>query len=93
MPGRETPFASNEQVMAAAGGVHRDTLRRWTKLGLLPPPTTVSRGRRGARSRWPAWAIPRALWVRQQLDIGFSLDEIAAKIEAGEGPQDPEANA
>lgn len=89
MPRTETPFASNEEVMAAAGGVHRDTLRRWVKLGILPAPTTVSRGRRGARSRWPVAAVERAIWIREQLEIGYSLAEIAERAEELEGGIDP----
>jgi len=67
--------------MAAAGGVHRDTLRRWVKLGILQPPTTISRGRRGARSRWPVAAVERAIWIREQLEIGYSLAEIAVLVD------------
>jgi hypothetical protein len=83
------PFATTQEVRAAAGEVHRDTLRRWCKLGLLPGPTIVSLGRGGVHSRWPRWTVERAAWVASRLERGYTAAELAAQIESGEAPGEP----
>jgi DNA-binding transcriptional MerR regulator len=90
MPARakapKSPFATTQEVSAAAGEVHRDTLRRWCKMDLLPEPTIISRGRAGVHSRWPGWAVDRAAWIHQQLETGYTLVEIAEQVKAGQAP-------
>jgi DNA-binding transcriptional MerR regulator len=90
MPARakapKSPFATTQEVSAAAGEVHRDTLRRWCKMDLLPEPTIISRGRAGVHSRWPGWAVERAGWIHQQLETGYTLVEIAEQVKAGQAP-------
>ena len=91
MPARQKPpvhipFATTQEVTAAAGEVHRDTLRRWCKMTLLPEPTIISRGRGGVFSRWPGWAVERAAWVHQQVQTGYTLPEIAEQVQAGQAP-------
>lgn len=91
MPGRNkapkpSPFATTQEVSAAAGEVHRDTLRRWCKMTLLPEPTIISRGRGGVHSRWPGWAVQRATWIAQQLQTGYTLPEIVEQVKAGQAP-------
>lgn len=90
MPARtkapKSPFATTQEVSAAAGEVHRDTLRRWCKMELLPEPTIISRGRAGVHSRWPGWAVDRASWIHQQLETGYTLVEIAEQVKAGQAP-------
>ncbi len=86
---RSSPFATTPEVTAAAGDVHRDTLRRWCKMELLPDPTIISRGRGGVHSRWPGWAIERAAWIAQQLATGYTLPEIALQVKAGKAPAAP----
>lgn len=98
MPARakapKSPFATTQEVSAAAGEVHRDTLRRWCKMDLLPEPTIISRGRAGVHSRWPGWAVDRAAWIHQQLETGYTLVEIAEQVKVGldvPGPVDAAA--
>ncbi len=86
---KSSPFATTKEVIAAAGEVHRDTLRRWCKMAVLPEPTIISRGRGGVHSRWPGWAVERAAWVAQQLETGYTLPEIAEQVKAGQGPGEP----
>lgn len=88
------PFATSQEVAAAAGEVHRDTLRRWCKMALLPGPTIISRGRGGVHSRWPGWAVERAAWIRQQVETGYTVPEIAEQVKTGlaPGPAVPEAS-
>jgi DNA-binding transcriptional MerR regulator len=90
-PAASSPFATTQEVAAAAGEVHRDTLRRWCKMELLPEPTIISRGRGGVHSRWPRWAVDRATWISQQLETGYTLPEIAEQVRAGQAPPPPAA--
>ena len=88
-PARLSPFATTQEVTTAAGDVHRDTLRRWCKLELMPDPTIISRGRGGVHSRWPGWAVERATWIAQQLATGYTLPEIIEQVKAGKAPAPP----
>ncbi len=72
-------FASTGEVAAAAGGVTRQTLWRWSDKGALPQPTLYGVARGGTHNRWPAWAVERARWIRTMLDEGFTLDEVAER--------------
>jgi len=85
-PSLPAPFATTQEVAAAAGEVHRDTLRRWCKMTLLPEPTIISRGRGGVFSRWPGWAVERAAWIHHQVQTGYTLPEIAEQVQAGQAP-------
>lgn len=88
-PKPPAPFATTQEVATAAGEVHRDTLRRWCKMTLLPEPTIISRGRAGVHSRWPGWAVERAAWVYGQIQTGYTLPEIAEQVKAGQAPGEP----
>lgn len=79
-------FATTEQVCEAAG-VGRVSVWRWVRLGLLPEPTRISDGRgSGVRSRWPAWAVERAAWVRARRAEHLTLDEVAELVRQGGAP-------
>lgn len=74
---------TTDQV-AEAAKVTVQTVRRWSKLGLLPPFRVVYGAQRGKRSYWPAHAAAQAAWVREQSDAGRTFDEIRAALAAGE---------
>lgn len=74
---------TTEQV-AEAAGVSVQTVRRWSRLGLLPPFRVVYGVRRGKQSYWPAHAAAQAAWIRVQNDAGRTFDEIRAALAAGE---------
>lgn len=82
---KPTGYATTEEVCAAAG-VSRVSIRRWVQLGLLPEPTRTSDGRSGVWSRWPAWAIERATWVRARRAEHLTLDEVAELVRQGNAP-------
>lgn len=70
--------------LAEAVGVSDETIRRWAKWGLLPPPEKVNRGSRGVVSRWPEGTLEQALWVHKQLEAGRTRHEVLAALKAGE---------
>lgn len=72
--------------IAEAVGVSEQTIRRWARLGLLPRPTIVYRGRRGRGAVWPQESLPLAVWIRDQLDAGRTVHDLAAARAGGEGP-------
>lgn len=74
---------TTEQV-AEAAGVTVQTVRRWSKLGLLPPFRVVYGVSRGKKSYWPAHAAAQAAWVRAQSEAGRTFDEIRGALAAGE---------
>lgn len=76
---------------AAAVGVSGQTLLRWARAGLLPPPERVLRGRRGNASEWPESTIAQARWVFAQLESGKTLDRIRAALQAGDYSPNGEA--
>lgn len=78
MPPHATPD------LALAVGVSDETIRRWAKWGLIPPPERANLGSRGNVSRWTDEALQQALWVKGQLDAGRSKGEILAALRAGE---------
>jgi hypothetical protein len=77
----QASWATTDDVCAAAG-VSADTVRRWSKQGVLPVFETVYG--RGRQARWPLHAPAQAVWVNAQMDAGFTLDEIRTKLESGE---------
>lgn len=79
----ETPPPTTEQVSVAAGS-SLDTVRRWARLGLLPTPTKVYRGRRGIALVWARHAPRQAAWVKRQLDAGRTISEVKTALERGE---------
>jgi len=74
---------STEQLSEALG-LSRTTLLRWARLGVLPAPLMLHRGRRGRQTRWPEHTEAQARWVTQQLDAGLTFDEIVAALAAGQ---------
>jgi hypothetical protein len=72
------------EAVALAAGVHPSTISRWVKLGLLPQPQVIYRGRRGKQTRWVAHAPAQAKWVQARLDAGLTFDEVAAALGRGE---------
>lgn len=70
--------------IAAAVGVKPATIRRWARLGVLPPLKLVSVGRRGSQSRWPPHALEQARWVLDRLEAGLTFEEIRQALERGE---------
>lgn len=64
-------------------GLSRPTLLRWARLGVLPAPIMLNRGRRGRQTRWAEHAEAQARWVLRQLDAGLTFDEILAALAAG----------
>jgi DNA-binding transcriptional MerR regulator len=76
-------WATTSQV-AESAGIHETTVGRWLKLGLLPKPEIMNMGRRGRTMRWPRHAPAQAKWVKEQLGLGFSFDEVRGALERGE---------
>lgn len=72
------------EEVATAAGVAPATVRRWGRLGVLPPLQKISMGRRGTQTRWPLHAPEQARWVRSMLDTGHTFEEIRAALERGE---------
>jgi len=84
VPGIEdTRWATTAEVCAAAR-ISGPTAFRWGQKGVLPAPRKVHGGQRGLSSRWPLHAPAQAAWVKEKLDRGFSFEEIAAALAAGE---------
>lgn len=80
---KSDPWVTTEQV-AEAAGVSPATVRRWGRLGVLPPQKVVFMGRRGRQSRWPLHTPEQARWVLSLLERGRTFDEIRAMLAAGE---------
>lgn len=59
-------------------------IRRWARLGLLPPGCKVHRGRRGVGFVWPAETAAQARWVKSQLDAGLTPDDVRAALSRGD---------
>ena len=75
--------AVTTEELADALGLSQSTVLRWARIGVLPAPEIVHRGRRGRQTRWPAHTEAQARWVQGQLDAGQTFDEIAAVLAAG----------
>jgi DNA-binding transcriptional MerR regulator len=59
--------------LAQTSGVSTDTIRYYEKIGLLPPPQRTESGYR----EYPAGAGNRIRVIRNAVQLGFPLDEIA----------------
>ena len=79
----DTPPPTTEEVSVAAGA-SVDTVRRWARLGLLPMPQKVYRGRRGIALVWAPHAPEQAAWVKRRLDTGRTISDIKAALERGD---------
>ena len=77
------PWVTTEQV-AAEVNVTTATIRRWSRLGVLPAPQVHFGGRRGRYARWPLHTPDQARWVQGKLEAGYGFEEIAAALAAGE---------
>ena len=93
MPKPRRTFARGDEV-AKAAGVSGVTLREWTRRGILPPPTEAVRGR-GNVMKYPRSAMKRAELARRLRDEGWTIDSIAAYMQARTwddepGPGDPD---
>lgn len=77
----ETPYVWTEDVVEAAGGISSVTVWKWVKIGLLPKPTKIGKGRNhGVLNRWPREAIARVKRVRELQAAHKTLAEIAEII-------------
>lgn len=86
-------WASTEEVARAAGR-SAVQVRKWSRLGLLPPYTTVNLGRGGRHARWPLGAVEQARRVAELFGQELTLDEILAELGGSERDvEDPEAAA
>lgn len=77
--------------IADAVGVKAATIRRWGRLGVLPPCQIVSVGRRGTQARWPVHSVEQARWVLSKLEAGLTFSEITDALARGDfraGPED-----
>ncbi|MCY1068432.1 hypothetical protein OV090_27060 [Nannocystis sp. RBIL2] len=78
-------FASQEQVVTAAGAPS-PVVRKWVERELMPEPRRVGGGHaQGTRNLWPLWAVARAGWIREQLSSGASLEQMAVLVRHGFG--------
>lgn len=59
--------------LAAAGGVHVETVRYYQRRGLLPEPVRPTGGVR----RYGTAEVLRLQFIRRAQGVGFSLDEVA----------------
>ncbi|MBL9101075.1 MAG: MerR family transcriptional regulator [Myxococcales bacterium] len=75
---------STTREIADSIQVSEDTVRRWARLGLLPPGRKVHRGRRGVGFVWPAETAAQARWVKSQLDAGLTPDDVRAALTRGD---------
>lgn len=80
--------AVTTEQLAEALGLSRSTVLRWARLGVLPAPVVVFRGRRGRQTRWPEHTEAQARWVHRQLDGGLTFEEIVAALAAGQFKQE-----
>lgn len=70
--------------IAESVGVHRVTLQRWAKCGLLPEPTAIARGRRGRSHFWPPHTLEQAVWVKARLDELWTTEEVSEALARGD---------
>ena len=77
-------WATTAEVAKGAGVKAHSTVFLWVKRGVLPEPTIIERGRLGRTARWPLDAPAQAAWVRKMTTLGYTWEEIARKLKAGE---------
>ena len=68
--------------LAAAAGVNRQTLRYYERRGLLPAPRRTLGGHR----LYPAGSVTLLRAIRIAQRVGFTLDEVADLLAAGDRP-------
>lgn len=68
-------------AVAAAAGVHPQTLRYYERRGLLPPPERSLGGHR----LYPAEAVTVLRVIKAAQRLGFTLDEVAELLDARRG--------
>lgn len=64
-------------AIAAAAGVHVETVRYYERIGLLPRPPRPQ----GSFRRYPAEALQRVRFIKRAQWLGFSLEEVALLLE------------
>jgi DNA-binding transcriptional MerR regulator len=72
------------QDVADAAGVTPQTVRRWARAGLLPPPKVNYGVKPGRHSYWEPHAPAQARWITAQISAGLTFAQIKAALEAGE---------
>lgn len=70
--------------IAEAVGVHPTTLQRWAKVGLLPEPALIARGRKGRSHWWPPRTIEQARWVKARIEELWTSEEILDALKRGD---------
>ena len=77
--GDDPPYPLRSSQVAAAAGVNRQTLRYYERRGLLAEPERSLGGHR----RYPAGTVTVLRVIKAAQRLGFTLDEVAALLEAG----------
>src|SRR5690349_6903087 len=75
--------------LAAAAGVHIETLRYYERRGLLPEPPRSPAGYR----RYPASDVERLRFIARAKALGFTLAEITALLDDVDPAASPEQEA
>lgn len=71
---------STQELLDKLGLKSSRTLRHWRSLGLIRSPKIVAHpDGRGRTAQWPASVVAQCLAVREKLQRGESLEEIASK--------------
>lgn len=70
--------------IAEAVGVHPTTLQRWAKIGFLPEPALIARGRKGRSHWWPPRTIEQARWVKARIEELWTSEEILEALKRGD---------
>jgi MerR family mercuric resistance operon transcriptional regulator len=72
-------------TLSGAAGVSTDTLRHYERLGLLQKPPRTQGGYRA----YPPESLDRVLLIRNALDCGFTLKELATVLRVRDGGGSP----
>jgi MerR family mercuric resistance operon transcriptional regulator len=72
-------------AVAAQAGVHRETIRYYERVGLLPKPLRTRSGYRV----YPPEAVARVRFIKRAQSLGFSLDEIREIINLSRAGRSP----
>jgi MerR family mercuric resistance operon transcriptional regulator len=78
---RTTPKTMTIGQLAAAAGVHVETVRYYQRLGLLNTPDKPP----GAFRRYSGAALERLTFIRSAQQLGFSLGEVAELLAVSDG--------